>query len=298
VPPAAESRDPHPRPAADPAVQVVAHRGSSAAHAEHTLGAYELALTEGADALEADVRLTRDGVLVCVHDRRIDRVSSGRGVLSTLELADLADLDFVSWKASRGGEGEPDPALAAAWAEVEQDPARRSVLTLERLVQLALDSTAPSGEPVQLHIETKHPTRYGGLVERALVDLLDRYDLSRPATRSGSRVTVMSYAITSLRRVHVMAPLLPTVYLLDRVPVRLLSGRLPAQVRSVGVALRAIKQDPRYVAKVHAAGNRIHVFTVDEPADIDLVLDLGVDVIISNSPAAVRRRLAERAKGA
>ena len=77
---------------------VVAHRGPSAAHAEHTLAAYELALTEGADALECDVRLTRDGVLVCVHDRRIDRVSDGRGVLSTLELADLTDLDFASWK--------------------------------------------------------------------------------------------------------------------------------------------------------------------------------------------------------
>ena len=70
----------------------MAHRGSSAAHAEHTLAAYELALDEGADALECDVRLTRDGVLVCVHDRRIDRVSDGRGVLSTLELADLTDL--------------------------------------------------------------------------------------------------------------------------------------------------------------------------------------------------------------
>ncbi len=299
MPPAAEPRDPHPQRAAERPVQVVAHRGSSAAHAEHTLGAYELALTEGADALEADVRLTRDGVLVCVHDRRIDRVSDGHGVLSTLELADLADLDFASWKAAHGGavpgEGMPrDPVLEAAWAEAEQDPARRSVLTLERLVQLALDSTTPTGQPVQLHIETKHPTRYGGLVERALVDLLDRYDLARPATRAGSRVTVMSYAITSLRRVHVMAPLLPTVYLLDRVPVRLMSGRLPAQVRNVGVALRALKQDPRYVAKVHAADNRIHVFTVDEPADIDLVLDLGLDVIITNSPAALRQRLAER----
>ena len=62
--------------------------------------------TEGADALECDVRLTRDGVLVCVHDRRIDRVSDGRGVLSTLELADLTDLDFASWKARQG-----DPVL-------------------------------------------------------------------------------------------------------------------------------------------------------------------------------------------
>ena len=119
---------------------VVAHRGSSAAHAEHTLAAYELALTEGADSLECDVRLTRDGVLVCVHDRRIDRVSDGRGVLSTLELADLTDLDFAAWK-SRGS----DPLLEEAMSEVELDPERRSVLTLERLVQLALDSRAPSG---------------------------------------------------------------------------------------------------------------------------------------------------------
>jgi glycerophosphoryl diester phosphodiesterase len=270
-------------------VQVVAHRGSSAAHAEHTLGAYELALKEGADALECDVRLTRDGVLVCVHDRRIDRVSDGRGVLSTLELADLADLDFASWKARQG-----DPLLEAAWEEAEQDPERRSVLTLERLLQLALDSRTPSGRRVELHVETKHPTRYGGLVERSLVELLDRYGLATPLSRSVSPVMVMSYAATSLRRVHAMAPLLPTVYLMDRVPVRYRDGRLPQQVRSAGVALRVVKRYPGYVQRVHEQGNRLHVFTVDEPEDIELMLDLGVDVIISNQPGRVRRRLAQR----
>jgi glycerophosphoryl diester phosphodiesterase len=270
-------------------VQVVAHRGSSAAHAEHTLGAYELALKEGADALECDVRLTRDGVLVCVHDRRIDRVSDGRGVLSTLELADLADLDFASWKARQG-----DPLLEAAWEEAEQDPERRSVLTLERLLQLALDSRTPSGRRVELHVETKHPTRYGGLVERSLVELLDRYGLATPLSRSVSPVTVMSYAATSLRRVHALAPLLPTVFLMDRVPVRYRDGRLPPQVRSAGVALRVVQRYPGYVRRVHEQGNRLHVFTVDEPEDIELVLDLGVDVIISNQPGRVRRRLAQR----
>ncbi|HEX7739426.1 MAG TPA: glycerophosphodiester phosphodiesterase family protein, partial [Marmoricola sp.] len=56
--------------------QVVAHRGSSAAVAEHTLGAYLKALDEGADALECDVRLTADGHLVCVHDRTLRRTAS------------------------------------------------------------------------------------------------------------------------------------------------------------------------------------------------------------------------------
>ena len=270
-------------------VQVVAHRGSSASHAEHTLGAYELALQEGADALECDVRLTRDGVLVCVHDRRIDRVSDGRGVLSTLELAELNELDFASWKARQG-----DPLLEAAWEEAEQDPERRSVLTLERLLQLALDHKGPGGRPVELHIETKHPTRYGGLVERSLVDLLARYGLAAPLSRSVSPVTVMSYAATSLRRMHGLAPLIPTVYLMDRVPVRYRDGSLPAQVRSAGLALEAVKRHPRYVERLHDRGHRLHVFTVDDVADVDLMLDLGVDVIISNRPDRVRRRLAQR----
>ena len=274
-------------PPAPSEVQVVAHRGSSAAHAEHTLDAYELALTEGADSLECDVRLTRDGVLVCVHDRRIDRVSDGRGVLSTLELADLADLDFASWKAR-----QDDPLIESALQEAELDSERRSVLTLERLLQLAHGSSTPSGRPAHLHIETKHPTRYGGLVERALVELLARYDMAHPPTRSAAQVTVMSYALSSLRRVHATAPLLPTVYLMDRLPVRYRDGRLPAQVTSAGVALPVLKAYPSYVGRVQALGGRVHVFTVDEPDDIDLVLMLGVDVVISNEPGRVRRHLA------
>jgi glycerophosphoryl diester phosphodiesterase len=58
---------------------VVAHRGSSAEEPEHTLSAYQRAIEVGADALECDVRLTADGHLVCVHDRRVNRTSNGQG---------------------------------------------------------------------------------------------------------------------------------------------------------------------------------------------------------------------------
>ena len=259
---------------------VVAHRGSSGAHAEHTLAAYELAIEEGADALECDVRLTRDGVLVCVHDRTVDRTSDGRGVVSTLELADLAELDFASWKASQG-----DRLLEADWDLLDRD--RTRVLTLERLLRLVLDHD----RPVQLHVETKHPTRYGGLVERALVELLARYRLDRPLTRSVSRVTVMSFAATSLRRIHALAPSLPTVLLMDRIPVRLRDGTLPARVQIAGPSLAALRRDPGYVERVHAAGHRVHVWTVDQAADISFVLGLGVDAVISNHPRRVLSRL-------
>ncbi len=257
---------------------VVAHRGSSGAHAEHTLTAYEKALTEGADALECDVRLTRDGVLVCVHDRRIDRTSDGRGVVSTLELADLAELDFASWKAG-------DQLLEASWEQAEQD--HGTVLTLERLVQLSQNYD----RPVELHIETKHPTRYGGLVERALLDLLARYGLASPVSRSVSRVTVMSFAATSLRRIHLMAPELPTVLLMARVPLRYRDGTLPPQVDIAGPSLDIVKTHPRYVERVHAAGNRLHVWTADSPEDIAFVLGLGVDAVITNHPRRALRQL-------
>ena len=85
---------------------VVAHRGASAHRAEHTLAAYALAayalaayalaLEQGSDGLECDVRLTGDGHLVCVHDRRIDRTSTGRGAVSAMDLTALAAHEFGS----------------------------------------------------------------------------------------------------------------------------------------------------------------------------------------------------------
>lgn len=104
----------------------------------------------------------------------------------------------------------------------------------------------------------------------------------------------MSFAVSSLRRIHQRAPRLPTVYLMKRVPVRYRDGHLPLRVWSAGVDLPVVQAHPRYVERVHAQGGRVHVFTVDEPADIDLVLDLGVEVVITNEPARVRARLAQR----
>jgi glycerophosphoryl diester phosphodiesterase len=262
--------------------QVVAHRGASAAEAEHTLAAYRRAIDDGADGLECDVRLTRDGVLVCVHDRRVDRTSSGRGVVSTLELADLAELDFGSW---HRGRDDTDPMLTADWEAPDWD--RRRVLTLERLVKAVADSD----RPVELAIETKHPTRYAGLVELALVDVLARFDLTHPTADGRSLARVMSFATSGLRRVHTLAPEVPTVHLMRRVPLRWRDGTLPRGVTAAGPSLPALRSHPDYVDKVHDHGGEVHVWTVDDPADIDFVIDLGVDVIITNRPAAVRERL-------
>ncbi|MFD9904701.1 glycerophosphodiester phosphodiesterase [Streptomyces sp. NPDC059063] len=266
-------------------IQVVAHRGASEDAPEHTLAAYKKAVEDGADALECDVRLTADGHLVCVHDRRVNRTSNGRGAVSALELADLATLDFGSWKnREEGPYGEgPD------WEE-GPDPADTSVLTLERLLELVAENNS-SGRRVQLAIETKHPTRWAGQVEERLLLLLKRFGLDAPPAGGPSPVRVMSFSARSLHRVRAASPTLPTVFLMQFVSPRHRDGRLPRGVRVAGPSMRIVRNHPGYVAKLKRAGHQVHVWTVNEPADVDLCARLGVDAIITNRPKQVLSQL-------
>ncbi|MYY86471.1 MULTISPECIES: glycerophosphodiester phosphodiesterase [unclassified Streptomyces] len=268
-------------------IQVVAHRGASEDAPEHTLAAYKKAVEDGADALECDVRLTADGHLVCVHDRRVNRTSNGRGAVSALELADLAALDFGSWK-KHHGEAEEDPDWASATGE--GTGADTSVLTLERLLELVAESNA-SGRRVRLAIETKHPTRWAGQVEERLLLLLKRFGLDAPPPEGPSPVRVMSFSARSLHRVRAASPTLPTVYLMQFISPRHRDGRLPEGVRIAGPAMRILRSHPSYVAKLRRAGHQVHVWTVNEPEDVELCAELGVDAIITNRPKQVLSQL-------
>ncbi|MFJ7496239.1 glycerophosphodiester phosphodiesterase [Streptomyces sp. NPDC097727] len=262
-------------------IQVIAHRGASDDAPEHTLAAYRKAIEDGADALECDVRLTADGHLVCVHDRRVNRTSNGRGAVSALELAELAALDFGSWKDREESES-PD------WDPVPGE--LTSVLTLERLLELVAETRAV-GRPLQLAIETKHPTRWAGQVEERLLHLLKRFELDVPPAEGPSPVRIMSFSARSLHRIQAASPTLPTVYLMQFVSPRLRDGRLPAGARIAGPGMRIVRSHPGYIERLHRAGHRAHVWTVDEPEDVELCIDLGVEAIITNRPKQVLSQL-------
>jgi glycerophosphoryl diester phosphodiesterase len=276
-------------------IQVVAHRGASEEAPEHTLAAYRKAIEDGADALECDVRLTADGHLVCVHDRRVNRTSNGRGAVSTLELADLAALDFGSWK------GREESAESPDW-DPGREPERSrepgdftSVLTLERLLELVADA----GRPLQLAIETKHPTRWAGRVEARLLEMLRRFGLDGPPKEPDTPppVRIMSFSARSLHRVSLAAPAIPTVYLMQFVTPRLRDGRLPAGAGIAGPGIRIVRNHPGYIARLHRAGHRVHVWTVNEPEDVDLCVRLGVEAIITNRPKQVLAQLGRGQSG-
>ena len=104
-------------------------------------------------------------------------------------------------------------------------------------------------------------------------------------------VRVMSFSQLSLRRLRDLAPDLKTVLLMERVPLRFRDGSLPANVGISGPSIEIVRAHPRYVERAHRHGKQVHVWTVDEPDDVDLCLDLGVDAIITNRPGRVLRAL-------
>ncbi|MCV7191771.1 glycerophosphodiester phosphodiesterase [Mycolicibacterium brumae] len=248
---------------------VVAHRGASAQRPEHTRAAYELALEQGADGLECDIRLTRDGQLVCVHDRRVDRTSDGAGLVSEMTLAELRALDFGSWHS--GGDAARDTG----------------VLTLAALIELTLDW----GRPVKLFIETKHPVRAGALVETELLTLLERYGLAAPVSAGHSRVVAMSFSAAAMWRIRRAAPLLPTVLLGETSRYLGGSAAMTVGATAVGPSIGVLRGHPELVDKAAAAGRALYCWTVDERPDVDFCRDVGVAWIATNHPGRTREWL-------
>lgn len=248
-------------------VQVVAHRGFSSEEPEHSLAAYLRAVEAGADAVECDVRMTADGTLVLVHDRRIDRTSAGKGVVSDFVLSELQEHTF-------GGEG---------WHDFEDPPSelRNRLLTLEAFLAAMLVAS----DTLEFAIETKHPTRFGKYIEVELIDVLKKMGLLKNG--QAPRVRTMSFARTALTRMHELAPEMRTVFLVAHHPVLYRDGHLPDGAYALGPGIEVVRKHPELVRKVKANGGQVHVWTVDEREDFDLCIELGVDAIITNRPGKV-----------
>ncbi len=257
--------------------QVVAHRGASHDIAEHTLGAYLQALDAGAGGLECDVRLTADGHLVCVHDRDLRRTASTRGLVSTMDLAELNELDFAAWK---------NP-----WAELDDEAPDRDE-TLDRVLTLRklLETVADYDQRVEVAIETKHPTRFGGLVEKRLVEMLREFGWET----AGAPVRVMSFSFTALQRVERLAPDVTLVQLVDKPAAWPMLRRVVGGDRIMGPGIGLLREHPRVVESMGRHSRALHVWTVNTESDLDLCLSMGVRAVITDRPAYVLDLLDER----
>ncbi len=231
-----------------------AHRGASGAAPENTMAAFRAAALQQADGIELDVQLSRDGEVVVCHDERVDRTSTGRGLVKDLTLAALKAMDFGSWFAPQyAGETIPTLAEVAAWI-------------------------APT--PMSLNIEIKNgPILYDGIEEK-VAEIIDAFALKE-------RVIVSSFYHPSLIKIAGLCPGVRTGALFAARPVDPL-----AFAQQTGAAyLHPCREnlDEGWVLQAQERGIGINVWTVNTEEEYALVAPFAVDGLFTNEPALLRK---------
>ncbi len=270
-------------------VVTIAHRGASAYAPEHTLLAYDLALAQGADYIEQDVQITRDGVLVCLHDATLDRTARGdpaycSGPVRDRTLAEIRSCDVGRWF------NEAYPERARPEYEGLRIPTLASVF-------------ARYGPRANYYVEIKS-SRPEDRMEERLLALLRRYRLRGAAVRRW-QVVIQSFDATSLRILHARDPALPLVQLvLGFAPGPALENALDGiAAYAVGIGPSAAFTTPALLEAARARCLAVHPYTVDAPDEMARLLALGAQGLFTNAPdrletvlgrAALERRQAGR----
>jgi glycerophosphoryl diester phosphodiesterase len=230
---------------------VIAHRGDSTHAPENTLAAFKLAAENGADAIEFDVKLSADGKVITCHDQKVDRTTDGTGYLFQLPFAALRDLDAGAWFSEKF-RGERIPTLDEVFETV--------------------------GKNLYMNIELTNYFTPGDNLVPKVAELVRKHAMQ-------NRVLFSSFLARNLRKTRLLLPEVPRGLLC--IPGVLgLWGRTFAW-RGGYFALHPHLNDsnPRLIDRVHAAGKRVYVWTVNAEEDMKRMIDLGVDAIITDNPA-------------
>lgn len=237
---------------------VFAHRGASKRAPENTIAAFRKALELGADGIELDVHLSRDGYIVVTHDELVDRTSNGKGFVKDKTLDELKALDFGSWfsplfKNERIPELEDVLKLLENWNGI-------------------------------LNIELKNgPVFYPGL-EQAVLDMLGKYNMI-------TRTIISSfnhYSLVEIRRLNSEIRTAP-LYMAGLFEPWNYAKKLGA------CAIHPLFYNivPQIMEGCRLNGIKVHPYTVDDPEYIRAMVAAGVDGIISNVPDIVLKIIGE-----
>jgi glycerophosphoryl diester phosphodiesterase len=293
---------------------VYAHRGGALLRPENTILAFDHGLSLGADGLELDVHLSRDGIVVVHHDPMLDRTTGARGPLAQRTADELAHVDAGYWFTEASLKAGTTGETASLKTGTTGETASLKAGTTGETASLKAGTT---GEDVN----GEYPFRGQGIGVPTLRDVLARYpavpliielkvnqpELARrvieEVRRAGAvdRVTFGSFGWRVLHAARTLEPRIPTGasqeevrWALYRSWVRWPLGRpryRELQVPEQAGATRIIT--PGFIRHAHRAGLLVKVWTVDDPADMHRLLEWGVDALISDRPdlavAAVAR---------
>lgn len=233
------------------AAKVFAHRGVSGLYPENTMAAFQAALEAGADGIELDVQMAKDGKLVIIHDETVDRTTDGSGYVKDMTYDELAKLDAGSWFAAAGA-GETIPELEAVfqWA-------------------------SKAGNELLINVELKNDLiEYPGMEEK-VVELLERYGLEK-------RIILSSFNAESIGRVRELHPALQTGYLIAGMPEDVLETAKRIGANSIHCEeVFALSEFGREAQK---AGFPLRVYTVNDETRSEFLAKAGVEVIMTDFP--------------
>jgi glycerophosphoryl diester phosphodiesterase len=289
------------------AFDIEAHRGGRALFPENTLPSFANALSMGVDTLELDIGVTSDQAIVVSHERGLnpDLARTADGVYVAPPGIPFVQLRLEDVKKYDVGQIRPGSAYAVQFPDQHPVPGT-SIPTLKEVFDLVRKS---GDRHVRLNIETKidpnhpeqspDPERFVGL----LLDLLRTEKFS-------DRVMVQSFDWRTLQLVQKLAPAIPTVYLTqqagsgatvfaDKASIWTAGfnpidhgGSLPRAIKAAGGAIWSPffgDVNPALISESHSLGLAVVVWTVNKPADIARMIDIGVDGIISDRPDLLRK---------
>ncbi len=250
-----------------PELWVLAHRGASQEAPANTRPAFDLALQQGADVLETDVHVTRDGEMVVCHDPVVDAVSDGMGAIAQCSLSELKRLDF-------GYRFTPDEGVSYPFRGK-----RVEILTLTELLTLYPQTI--------INVDLKPRS---GVSVRKFLSILDACD-------AWSRVVVASFHQSNLHRVRLAHPAIVTSASTNEVARFLVAyyanirpRQWPFQVLQVPVRTGKIRiVSARLVERARQQGLPVDVWTVDDEESMRALYQLGVRGLVTNRPLLASR---------
>jgi glycerophosphoryl diester phosphodiesterase len=271
---------------------VIAHRGASGYLPEHTLAAYELAVRMGADYIEPDLQMTRDGQLVAMHDATLDRTTDAAARFAPrnggYRVADFS-LEEIRTLAMRpqGTAKLEHPGFKPSSAHPLRVP------TLEEVIALARRLEAQGARAIGLYPEAKQP---GPRMANQILTVL-----SASGYVGADKVFIQSFDADTIRSLQRRQASMGTQYklvLLNGSANRLLAmdlQRIARFAQGVGVSIRGEGMSQSFIAMAHAAGLAVHGYTfaeaqpVQAEADLRKHLNWGMDGVFSNYPDLARQ---------
>ena len=235
--------------------KVIAHRGASGYAPENTMEAFFLAIEQGADGIELDVQLSRDGIPVVIHDETIDRVTDRTGYVKDYTLQELKELTVLKDRFPQYSQSK--------------------IPTLKEV----LEAVKPSG--IQVNIELKTGIYWYPDIEKKVAGIVEE-------TGMKEKIIYSSFNHYSVQRIKEIVPDAETAYLYSDVILNVEDYARKTKVDGLHPAVYHVKMAD-FLKKYIKSGLNVRVWTVNEEADMKALTEAGVTAVITNYPDVAAR---------